>query len=386
MRSGSRRKRAGGASGTARTDPGRRVGTAVGAAMLAIAGAMLIAAILWLTGVPGGQRAGGPPARVLIPKRTTFRGAADSLAVAGLIRWPRLFSLYGSLNGRDRGIRAGTYRLARGQSWSMLIDALHTGKGVVATITIPEGWPLRRIIPYLSRELQIPVDSLQAAVRDSALRARLAVPAETLEGYLFPDTYVIALGTTARQAVALLATRFEQVWRPEWNARLDTMHRTRHEVVTLASIVETEVKRNEERPVVAAVYWNRLRGNMALQADPTILYALGKSGTHVYYSDLDVKSPYNTYRHTGLPPGPIASPGIESIDAALHPARVSYRYFVAAPDGHHEFRTTFAEHETAILRLRADARADSIRKARAADSVARGGAPPVTPSRGRGGA
>ena len=223
------------------------------------------------------------------------------------------------------------------------------------------------------------------AVRDSALRSRLGVPTETLEGYLFPDTYVIALGTTARQAVALMATRFERVWRPEWTARLDSLHRTRHEIVTLASIVEMEVQRPEERPVVAAVYWNRLRINMALQADPTVLYALGKAATHVYYSDLNVKSPYNTYRRAGLPPGPIASPGKASMDATLHPAKVPYRYFVAAPDGHHEFRRTFAEHEAAILRLRAEARADSVRTSKGADSAGRASTA-VTPSRGRGGA
>ncbi len=355
--------------------------------LLAAAGVILIAATIWVTRVPGGEHAGGPPARVLIPKGATFHDAAESLAVAGLIRWPAVFSAYGSLEGRDRGIHAGTYRLARGQGWSVLIDALYTGKGVVATITIPEGWALRKIIPYLAHELQIPPDSLQAAVRDSALRARLGVPTATLEGYLFPDTYVIALGTTARQAVALMVTRFEQVWKPEWNARLDSLHRSRHEIVTLASIVETEVERPEERPVVAAVYWNRLHANMALQADPTVLYALGKASSHVYYSDLEVKSPYNTYKRTGLPPGPIASPGALAIEATLHPARVPYRYFVAAPDGHHEFRRTFAEHEAAILQLRIEARADSIRKSKGTDSASQGAAPgAVTPSRGRGGA
>jgi UPF0755 protein len=356
---------------------------------LVSAGIVLISATVWLTRIPGGEQVDGPPARVLIPVGASFRAAAESLAVARLIRWPRVFAAYGSLKRRDRTIRAGTYRLRRGQPWDVLIDALHTGKGVVATVTIPEGWALRKIIPYLARELEIPAESLQAAVRDSALRARLGVPTETIEGYLFPDTYVIALGTTAKQAVALMVTRFERVWHPEWTARLDTLKRTRHEVVTLASIVETEVEKAEERPVVAAVYWNRLRANMALQADPTVLYALGKSASRVYYRDLEVKSPYNTYKRTGLPPGPIASPGAASIEGTLYPAQVPYRYFVAAPDGHHEFRRTFAEHEAAILKVRAEvraqARADSLAKAKGADSASRS-APVVSPSRGRGGA
>lgn len=329
-------------------------------------------AAVWYTRVPRAERS-SPPASVLIPVGASFHAAADSLAKARLIRWPTLFSMYGSFNGRDRTIRAGTYRFERGQTWDALIDALHTGRGVIATVVIPEGWSLRRIIPYLARELELSPDSLQAAVRDSALRIRVGDPAETLEGYLFPDTYVVPLGTTARQVVAMMVARFESVWRPEWTARLDTLRRTRNEVMTLASIVEKEVEVSEERPVVAAVYWNRLRVGMLLQADPTVLYALGKGNVRVYYKDLTVKSPYNTYRVSGLPPGPIASPGAASIEATLHPAQVAYRYFVAAPDGHHEFRTTWAEHQVAVSRMRAAARADSIRKAKAADTTARRG-------------
>jgi UPF0755 protein len=338
-----------------------------------------------MTRTPGGP-ANAEPAHVLIPVGATFHQAADSLATAHLIRWPIMFSLYGSLKGRDRRIRAGTYRLVRGQRWDALIDALHTGRGVIATITIPEGWGLIQIVPYLARELELPVDSLQAAVRDSALRIRLGVPAETLEGYLFPDTYVIPLGTTARQAVAMMVARFQSVWRPQWDARLDTLKRTRHEVVTLASIVEKEVELSEERPVVAAVYWNRLRIHMMLQADPTVIYAMGKaSAARVYISNLRIKSPYNTYSHAGLPPGPIASPGAASIEATLYPAKVPYLYFVGAPDGHHEFRTNDADHLAAVQHIRAQARADSAKRAKArADSAKRATGDSAGRGRGRG--
>jgi len=356
------------------------VRAALGTSLLVVA---TIAGI-WFTATPRPSGPNDTPARVLIPTGASFHVAAESLATAGLIRWPRIFALYGSYRGRDRTIRAGTYRLRRGQPWDVLIDALHTGKGAVATVVVPEGWPLRRIVPYLSKELQIPADSLEAAVRDSAMRARLGVPTESLEGYLFPDTYVIPLGTTARQVVALMVTRFEHAWKPEWTARLDTLHRSRHEIMTLASIVEGEVQKPDERPVVAAVYWNRLRAKMFLQADPTVLYANGKWASRVYYRDLDVQSPYNTYRHTGLPPGPIDSPGAAAIEGTLYPAQVPYRYFVAAPDGHHEFRKTFEEHEAAIQQIRAaaraKARADSLAaradssKPAGADSAQRGGA------------
>jgi UPF0755 protein len=363
------------AKSTVRAPKPRRASRAPRGVRVVLAGAVftvLGVAAMWYTRVPRADAARAP-ANVLIPVGASFHAAADSLAKAKLIRWPMLFSMYGSYKGRDRTIRAGTYRLVRGQEWDALIDALHTGRGVIATVVIPEGWAIRRIVPYLARELELSPDSLQAAVRDSALRIRVGVPAETLEGYLFPDTYVIPLGTTARQVVAMMVARFETVWRAEWTARLDTLKRTRHEIVTLASIVEKEVELPEERPVVAAVYWNRLRVGMALQADPTVLYALGKGNARVYYKDLEVKSPYNTYKVAGLPPGPIASPGAASLEATLHPAQVAYRYFVAAADGHHEFRITWAEHQAAVLRMRAAARADSVRKAKGSDTSAQRG-------------
>lgn len=345
-----------------------------------------VAAGMWYTRVPRAET-GAAPARVLIPVRASFREAAESLADAGLIRWPRAFTAYGSLTKRDRTIRAGTYKLDRGQDWSSLIEALRTGRGVIATVVIPEGWGSRRIITYVAKQLELPLESLQVAIRDTALRARVGAPAETLEGYLFPDTYQFALGTTARQVVAAMVSRFEHAWRPEWDARLAELHRSRNDIVTLASIVEKEVELPEERPVVAAVYWNRLKRGWKLQADPTVIYALGKSSAaRVFTSETKIKSPYNTYDIAGLPPGPIASPGVAALEATLHPAQVPYLYFVGAPDGHHEFRKTYDEHRAAQLDLRARARADSLKRidsTRRADSLKRG-APARGSDTGRG--
>jgi UPF0755 protein len=149
-----------------------------------------------------------------------------------------------------------------------------------------------------------------------------------------------------------MVKRFEREWKPEWNTQLGALALNRNDIMTLASIVETEAKRPEERPVISAVYHNRLRKGMRLQADPTVQYALGKHSARIFYKDLAVESPYNTYRHAGLPPGPIASPGAASIVAALFPANVSYLYFVADSDGHHEFRTTLAEHDSAKRQVR----------------------------------
>jgi UPF0755 protein len=286
--------------------------------------------------------------RVLVPRGATLRVAAESLAKAGVVQNATAFRLYGMMRGSDRSIRAGTYVFKRGVSWGEVLDDLRGGKGLEHAITIPEGWSLIQIVPQLARVLEVPVDSVQAAVRDTALLHALDIPTPTLEGYLFPDTYVFPDGTTARAAIRVMVDRFQRVWQPEWNARVQALAMSRHDVMALASIVEKEARLPEERPVIAAVYLNRLKAGMLLQADPTVQYALGKHVARVLYKDLEVESPYNTYRHTGLPPGPIASPGKPSIVAALNPANVPYTYFVAHPDGHHEFTTNFAAHSLAV--------------------------------------
>lgn len=306
---------------------------------------------------------------VTIRRGSNFPEAAESLYVHGLIQTPRLFGRYASLLRRDRTIRYGRYIIPRGASWNQILTALEKGEGIVRRVVVPEGWAVWDIVPTLADSLGVPRDSVDAAVRDSALLARVSVPRGTrsLEGYLFPDTYNFPDGATARQAVEIMVQRFERQWKPEWNARAQELKMTRHQIVTLASIVEKEVRRGEERPTVSAVYHNRLRIGQALQADPTVQFALGRRRPgRVLYRDLRVDSPYNTYRRTGLPPGPIASPGAASIEASLYPAKVTYRYFVAHPDGHHEFRNTYAEHLRAIEFVRSVARRDSVERRRRA--------------------
>lgn len=302
--------------------------------------------------------------RVVIPPGATFRVAADSLHRAGIVGSTRLFRLYASLRGHDRRIRAGTYVMSRGMSWPAVVSALTQGTGLIRTVTIPEGYAIADIAPLLARTLGVEEDSILAATRDSAMRERLDVPTPTLEGYLFPDTYSFPDGTTGRSAVETMVRRFEQVWQPEWNEKLQQMALTRHDIITLASIVEKEAKLPAERPVIAAVYLNRLRIGMRLQADPTVQYALGRHSARLFYKDLRVDSPYNTYEHAGLPPGPIASPGRAAIVASVDPAAVPYRYFVAHPDGHHEFHVDYKSHERAVAAVRRER--DALAKAGAA--------------------
>ncbi|HEX6574980.1 MAG TPA: endolytic transglycosylase MltG [Gemmatimonadaceae bacterium] len=294
----------------------------------------------------------GAPIRVIVPKGAAFRTAADSLHKAGLVGQTGLFKLYARFKGTDRNIKPGTYLIKRGTPWSEIIEALHGGHGLVNTITIPEGFTIAQITPLLVQALNVPVDSINAVVRDTAMLRMVASPGPTLEGYLFPDTYAFPDGTRARAAILEMVKRFEREWKPEWNARLTAISMTRHQVVTLASIVEREAKVPQERPIIAAVYLNRLKKGMLLQADPTVQYARGKHTPRLLLKDLEVDSPYNTYKYPGLPPGPIASPGGPSLVAALFPATATFLYFVAAPDGHHEFRNTLAEHQLAVRQFR----------------------------------
>jgi peptidoglycan lytic transglycosylase G len=302
----------------------------------------------------------GPGVQLTIRKGSPFREAAESLSAHGLVRSTRIFSIYAKLRGRDRSLRWGTYVLRPGMSWEQLLDALRNGRGVVHAVTIPEGFSIADIEPLLADSLGLTQDSLDAAVRDTALLHRLDVPTPTLEGYLFPDTYTFPDKISARDAVRMMVDEFEKAWKPEWTEQARAMKLTRHDIVTLASIVEREVRKDEERPVIAAVYLNRLKIGMPLMADPTVTYALGKKPGRVLLRDLRVKSPYNTYLRAGLPPGPIASPGAASMRASVNPAKVPYRFFVAAPDGHHEFRRTYAEHLEAIRMVR-EQKKDSLK-------------------------
>jgi peptidoglycan lytic transglycosylase G len=306
--------------------------------------AALVAAAILVVACRGTD---APLVRVTIPPGASMRTAAESLHKAGVIGSPRMFQLYAKVRGSDRGIKAGTYQLPKDAGWGSTLSALREGRGVINVVTVPEGYTLSQIEPLLVAKLQVAPESIRAAVSDTALLHRLDVPTSTVEGYLFPDTYYFPPGTPARTAVAAMVRRFEQRWRPEWGARLDTLELSRHDLMTLASIVEREAKLAAERPVIAAVYWNRLRRGMMLQADPTVQFALPKHQTRLLYRHLNVKSPYNTYRNSGLPPGPIGAPGLSSLRATLYPANVPYRYFVAYPDGHHEFRVTLEQHEEA---------------------------------------
>ncbi|MDZ7631332.1 MAG: endolytic transglycosylase MltG [Gemmatimonadaceae bacterium] len=245
------------------------------------------------------------------------------------------------------------YLIPRGSTMAELFAQLQSGRGRFRRLTIPEGWGIRQIAKLAQDSLGIPVDSVIAATRDSSRRARMQTPSVDVEGYLFPATYEFTDGTSAGGVVDTMLLTFERRWKASWDTTLQAQGRSRHALVTLASIVEKEAGRSSDRPLIAAVYMNRLKTGMRLQADPTVVYAMGLvSKKRVLFADLRIDSPYNTYRVSGLPPGPIASPGTESLAAAVAPAASDALFFVAFPDGHSEFTKTFREHRTAVQAAR----------------------------------
>jgi len=282
-----------------------------------------------------------------IPPGTGTAAIGRGLIEAGVVRDTTTFRAALWWTGRSRSLQAGEYRFDRPLAAVDVVDRLARGDVYTRRITFPEGLTIEEMArTYQSRAFGDATSFLDAA-RDAALVRDLDPLAGDLEGYLFPDTYALARGTPARRLVALMVDRFRAAYTENLRRRARDVGLTTRQVVTLASLVEKETGKADERPLVAAVYRNRLKAGMGLQADPTVVYALQKAGRYngnIRRQDLSLDSPYNTYRHAGLPPGPIAAPGEASLEAALLPASVSYLYFVSRNDGSHVFARTLAEH------------------------------------------
>lgn len=292
--------------------------------------------------------------RVVIPEGASLLAVSDSLAAHGVIGWPRLFRLYARLKDADSKIKAGTYDLRRGAGWSQALVTLVEGRVVTIAVTIPEGWTIAQIADRLAPIIGSPPDTIARRLISESLSDSLGSPGPTLEGYLFPETYRFAQGVTTEHVAVELLARYQDIWTPERLAARDSIGMDERELVTLASIIQAEARREDEMPLISAVFHNRLRRPMRLQADPTVQYVLESRQSRLLFSHIDsvADNPYNTYTHDGLPPGPIGAPGLAAIEAALHPASVPYLYFVAKEDGYHEFSRSLREHNQAIQRIR----------------------------------
>jgi len=284
---------------------------------------------------------------VEIPQGAGMYAIGRDLVDAGVVRDMATFRSAVTLSGRGRHLQAGEYRFDRAMSAREVVEKIARGEVYLRPLTFPEGLSIKQMAELYESKGFGPASAFKSAAANRELVGSVDRGARDLEGYLFPDTYNLSRRMTADQLVEKMVAGFDHALTPELRQQGDARGLSVRQLVTLASIVEKETGRPEERPVVAAVYANRLRIGMGLQCDPTVIYALDRVGRYngnLTRADLLFDSPYNTYRYAGLPPGPIASPGRASLEAAAHPADVPYRYFVSRNDGSHVFATTLEEH------------------------------------------
>lgn len=352
----------------------RRVGPGRWALVLLVVAAGAIAVDLLLPAgpfPPEGRRV------VLIQRGQSLREIASELERVGLLQGTLGFRALARIMGLDRTIKAGQYAFRPGTTVPALLRALSRGMSGLNLVTIPEGLTTSEVSLLLSNHLGVPITEFVALAADPTFLDSVAVRGPSIEGWLAPDSYEFLPGTSPEVAFRTMVRRTREVLREE--AAGDTtlpLGLSLHEVLTLASIVESEAQMDDERPVIAQVYLNRLARGMKLQADPTVAYGMGKSPrSRLYLSNLRVDSPFNTYLYVGLPPGPICNPGRASVRAALNPdTSVTWLYFVAIGNGRHRFANTYREHLENIRIVRAvrDDAADDSTEVAAADEAAAG--------------
>ncbi len=312
---------------------------------LLLAGYAILQLIVPLS-VPGGR------VELEIPEGATFGQAANMLRKAHLIRDRNLFVLLAKVMQVDKKIRAGYYLFTEGMTPLGVFQELRKGRIIEYDVTIVEGDSLREIGAKLASKAIMPVERFNSLSADQEFLESLDISAPSLEGYLFPQTYRVSKGELSEAVLASMVSTMRSEFAGDLRERAARIGWSENQVLTLASIIEREAQTDEERPLISAVYHNRIRRGMPLQADPTAVYGVKSYKEKITLDDLRKETEYNTYVIKGLPPGPIASPGLKSITAALYPASVGYLYFVSKGDGTHYFSTTLSEHEAAIYRAR----------------------------------
>ncbi len=297
----------------------------------------------------------GPPLRqpvhFFVQSGSSLTAIARHLHAEGLLSQVWVFRLWARLSGMDRTIKHGEYVFIGSLSPLALINRLNQGQLVRRTVTIPEGFSLAQIAQLLERQGFGTAESFLCLNADPGFLANWGLPANSLEGYLYPATYQFSVHASAREILGRMIARFYAAWDLNLDRRAGELGLSLHEVVTLASIIEKETGQAAERPLIAAVIHNRLNRGIRLQCDPTVIYGIENFDGNLTRRHLRTPTPYNTYVIRGLPPGPIASPGLAALRATLYPADTDYLYFVARGDGTHHFSSSLAEHNRAVRRF-----------------------------------
>ena len=318
---------------------------------LLLALGLLVAGFAWLALTPAPAVRQGPLV-VTIPPHHGLLGIADRLAQAQVIRSRPAFVVATLVRGTPRSLKAGEYEIPRDATIVDIVALLESGRVRQHAILHPEGATVAELARALEAERLAGADAVARAATDRRFLDANGIEGPSVEGYLFPDTYQFVRGMTPEEMLGKMAQRMRAKLTPEIHGRARERGLSAHQLLTLASIIEREAIVKDEQRLISAVFWNRLKIGMPLQADPTVQYAVAKERRALSRADLVIDHPYNTYVHAGLPPGPIASPGLEAIHAALDPAPVKYLYFVARDDHRHHFSTTVDEHNAAVARYR----------------------------------
>lgn len=290
------------------------------------------------------------PIDILIPESSTAREVAAILKDNNLVRSEKGFLAYCRKSGTDNKLQAGHYIFKRSFPLDKIVEKLVKGEVVKISFTIPEGYTIQQIGDLLVNENICSRAAWEEAISKDYSYDFLKLAPENavhLEGFLFPDTYMINENTSAEQIINIMLSNFSDIWNENFAAEAKKKDRNIYDIITIAALIEREAMVDEERKTIAGVVMNRLDNGMPLQIDATVIYSLGEYREVVTYGDLECDSPYNTYKYGGLPLGPIASPGRFSIEAALNPEKHSYYYYVSKGDGSHYFSKTYAEHSRA---------------------------------------
>ncbi len=283
-----------------------------------------------------------------IAEGASLSEVADQLYRQKLIKSDWAFVWMGRLEGLDRKIISGEYEFHGGMAPSAILEKIISGEVLQYTVTIPEGFAMSQIADLLHERRLADRDAFLRRANDPAFIHTLSLSVDTLEGYLFPDTYRFARHMKPERLIETMVAKFRQTVSEEDQGRAAELDLSLHEVMTLASVIEKETAKPDERTLISGVFHNRLQKDIPLQSDPTVIYAVHEFDGNLRKKDLSIDSPYNTYLVVGLPPGPIANPGRAAIHAALYPEPTDYLYFVSRNDGSHEFSTTLAQHNRAV--------------------------------------
>ena len=285
--------------------------------------------------------------KIRITHGETLPGISTVLKNKGIISNKWLFEFFTKMKGYDKSIQAGTFTFKNVRTNNDIIDNLVYGKPDRKKITFLEGWNMEQVARHLEKEMKFNYTEVIDLFNDKSFIKKLKLNVNTLEGYLFPETYYFLEGVNKKSVVKRLVKEHKLFWDKENISKADSLGFSPYEIIIIASIIEGEAIYDSERPTISAVYHNRLKRGMKLQADPTVQYIIKDGPRRLLNRDLRIKSPYNTYMYKGLPPGPINSPGAQSLHAALNPQTNDFLYFVAKGDGYHTFSRNEKEHERA---------------------------------------